>query len=70
LWVFAAEITSIIILAGFIYIPFCNKVFYTRPIPYEFYLYPLVFSVLIFMADEIRKLFVRRKLFYFHKFGW
>ncbi|PKY27748.1 calcium ATPase [Rhizophagus irregularis] len=52
---FISLITALIIL----HVPFFNNVFYTRPVPIQFYFIPLGFAAFIFVMDEMRKLLVR-----------
>jgi sodium/potassium-transporting ATPase subunit alpha len=69
-WIFLSQIVSLFILMGIIFIPFVNTFFNTRPIPFEFFLIPILFCGVIFIFDEFRKLFVRNKILWFHKFAW
>jgi sodium/potassium-transporting ATPase subunit alpha len=70
LWCFAAELVSICIMLFIIFVPFFNSYFNTRPVPVQFYFIPLGFCLVIFGADELRKLCVRRKIFFLHKIAW
>lgn len=44
-----------------IYTPIGNKYFQTHPIPFKIWLYLVPFSIIILIADEIRKMFLKRK---------
>ena len=70
LYLFGAQILSLTIMFFIIYVPFCNSIFQTRPIPAEFFFIPFLFCAITVLVDELRKLLVRKKLFYFHLFGW
>jgi sodium/potassium-transporting ATPase subunit alpha len=59
---FIAMAVSIVLAVLIIYVPPFNDIFGTRPIPFQFWFLPIIFSVAVFVADEIRKLFVRRYL--------
>jgi sodium/potassium-transporting ATPase subunit alpha len=69
-WLLAAQATSISILFLTIYVPFFNEIFKTRQIPFEFFMIPFLFCILVFTLDELRKLMVRKKVICFHKVGW
>ena len=70
LWIYLAETASICIMLIIVFVPIFNSFFNTRPIPAPLFFLPLAFCAIIFILEEIRKLFVRRKILYFHKFGW
>ena len=70
LWIFAAQATSICIMLTTVYTPFFNFLFLTRPIPYDFFLIPIVCCMIIFFNDEVRKFLVRKKFLFFHKVAW
>ena len=70
LWIFLAQITSVILLIVIIYVPFINNIFGTRPIPAEFYFIPLAFCVVFIAIDEVRKLFFRRGVKPFVDTAW
>ena len=59
---FIAIPVSLIVMLLVIYIPPCNSVLGTSPIPVEFYFISLAFSMTIILYDEIRKLLKRKKL--------
>ena len=69
-WILVAQITSIAILAIAVYSPLFNYLFNTRSIPFIFVILPLALSLLLISIDELRKYFVRNKLFGFDKIGW
>ena len=70
LWIVVAQATSVSMMLVIVFVPFFNSFFNTRPVPVEFFFLPLVFSGVMFMADELRKLCVRRKWLYIHKIAW
>ena len=70
LWILLAQIISVILLMLVIFLPFVNSLFNTRAIPVEFFFIPLVFCVILFICDELRKLCVRNKILCFSKFAW
>jgi len=70
MWLFPAQIVSIIIMILVVFIPPINDLFNSRPVPVHFFFIPIGFALLIFLMDELRKLFVRRKILCFPKIGW
>ncbi len=51
-----------LMLVGLIsYTPWCNLLFNTAPLEYWHYLLSVPFAILIFVGDEIRRVFVRRE---------
>ena len=70
LWIYVADLVSICIMLIIVFVPIFNTFFNTRPIPAGLFFLPLAFCAIIFSLEELRKLFVRRKILYFHKFGW
>jgi sodium/potassium-transporting ATPase subunit alpha len=70
LWLFPAQITSIIIMILAVFLPPMNDLFNSRPVPVHFFFIPVGFAFVIFVLDELRKLFVRRKILCFYKIGW
>ena len=70
LWLFGAQLITVILMLLIVFLPFCNKLFNTRPVPVEFFFLPLLFAVIILVADELRKLFVRKKILCFSKIAW
>ena len=69
-WFFVGQIVAIFFLLIFIYIPVFHSIFNTRSLPAQFLFLPLIFCLIIFVADELRKLAVRRKFLFFHKVAW
>ncbi|CAG8809822.1 16576_t:CDS:1, partial [Gigaspora rosea] len=70
-YIFAAQVGSILLACFIIYTPEINESLNTRPIPVEFWFFPLVFAVTIIIVDEIRKFFVRRRSPpCFYKLAW
>lgn len=70
-YIFAAQVGSILLACFIIYTPGINESLNTRPIPVEFWFFPLVFAVTIVIVDEIRKFFVRhRSPPCFYKLAW
>jgi sodium/potassium-transporting ATPase subunit alpha len=70
LWIFLAQLITVIIMLLVVYVPAVNNVFNTRPIPVQFFFIPLFFAILLILLDELRKLLVRRKILCFPKLGW
>ena len=62
-WLFVAQFISVILMLFVIYVPWCNSVFDTAPIPIVFYFIPLCFCVCFITLDEIRKLILRQTKF-------
>lgn len=57
--IFIAMVVAVAFAALIVYVPPFNAIFGTRPIPFQFWFLPLIFSTLIFCLDEIRKVLVR-----------
>ena len=70
LWMFASQLVAILLLILIVFLPFINSLFNTRQIPVEFFFIPLIYCVIIFMADELRKMFVRKEMFCFSRIAW
>jgi len=70
IWLFVAQFVALILLILIIFLPFINDLFNTRIIPAEFFFIPLVYCVIIFALDEIRKLLVRHKVPWISKIAW
>ncbi len=70
LWILGSQVISVIFMVLIVYMPFCNTIFNTRPPPIEFWFIPLVFALIILVADELRKLLVRKKVLCFPKLAW
>ena len=70
IWLFLTPFVSLTILILIIYLPFVNSLFCTRQIPAEFFFIPLIYCVIIFLLDELRKLFIRRQMFCFPRMAW
>ncbi|TGC11541.1 cation-translocating P-type ATPase [Methanolobus halotolerans] len=63
--------SELIILALIMYQPSFNAVFNTTPVPLEYVLLAIPFALLLFVADELRKHFVRKDSATVGKlFGW
>ena len=69
-WLLVAQLVSVGFMFLVIYIPFFNSTFNTRPVPVEFYFYPIAFCVVFVSLDELRKLLVRKKFKFFVKTAW
>jgi len=70
LWIFVAQFSSICFMIFVIYVPFCNSVFKTAPIPVEFYFIPLGFCIIFIGLDEVRKLLYRKDIKPFSTTAW
>ena len=70
LYLFIGQAVTICIMILVVFLPPINQVFKTSPPPAQFFFMPLVCAAIIFTVDEIRKLFVRRKMFYFDRWAW
>jgi len=70
LYLFAGQAVTICIMILVVFLPPINQLFLTSPPQAQFFFLPLVCAAIIFGVDEARKYFVRRKLFYFHKWAW
>ncbi|RNA18052.1 cation-transporting ATPase pma1 [Brachionus plicatilis] len=69
-YIFAAQFISCLIMIIVVYAPVFNRTFNTRPIQVQFLFLPILFSLVIFLADELRKLMVRRKFIFLDKIAW
>jgi sodium/potassium-transporting ATPase subunit alpha len=69
-YLFGAELISISIMIFVLFFPYFQSIFNVNYPPVQFFFIPLAFPIIVFTIDETRKLFVRRKILYFHKFGW
>ena len=69
-WFWVGIIVGIFFLLIFVYVPIFHGLFNTRSLPVQFLFMPLVFCLIIFVADELRKLAARRKWCYFDKMAW
>jgi len=70
LWIFVAQIASLICMFFVLALPACQNIFKTRLPRVEFYFIGLGFAMVIFFMDEMRKLMVRRKVGFFKKLAW
>lgn len=70
LWIFLAQLITIILMILIIFLPFCHTIFNTREVPVQFFFIPLLFALFIIIADELRKLAVRQNFLCFPKFAW
>jgi sodium/potassium-transporting ATPase subunit alpha len=70
LWIFLGQFSSIAFMIFVIYVPFCNTVFKTAPIPVMFYFIPLGFCVIFIGLDELRKLLYRHNVKPFSTTAW
>jgi sodium/potassium-transporting ATPase subunit alpha len=68
--IFAAVLTSFILMILVVFVPPINSIFKTRYPPVEFFFIPIGFALLLLTADELRKLAVRRKFLCFYKIAW
>ena len=69
-WIFIAQVVTVILMMLIIFLPFCHTIFNTRQVPVQFFFIPLVFALIILLADELRKLLVRKNVLCFPKLGW
>jgi len=60
LYLFLAMFCSLSLALLIVYIPFFNSLFNTRPIAAQFWFIPIAFAIIVFTADELRKLFCRK----------
>lgn len=70
LWIFLAQIVTVIFMILIIFVPFCHDLFNTRNVPVQFFFIPLLFALFIIIADELRKLAVRNKFLCFPRLAW
>lgn len=59
-YLFPAMLFALVVTVFFSYVPWFQKVMFTRGVAVENYVMPLAFAVGILMCDEVRKYFVRR----------
>ncbi|ORY05439.1 calcium ATPase [Basidiobolus meristosporus CBS 931.73] len=60
LWLFGAQVGSVVLALLAVYLPVFNNIFNTRPVPVQFWFIPLAGAMIILGADETRKYFVRK----------
>ncbi|ORY05461.1 calcium ATPase [Basidiobolus meristosporus CBS 931.73] len=60
LWLFGAQFGSVVLALVAVYLPVFNNIFNTRPVPVKFWFIPLAGALIILLADETRKYFVRK----------
>ena len=70
LWIFLAQLVSLSLMILVIFVPPINTIFKTRYPPAQFFFMPLGFAAFLLVADEIRKLLVRKKVKFFTKIAW
>ena len=70
LWVYAAACVSILICIVAVNVTFFQDQFNTRSVPAVFYVIAVVAGLAVLTVDELRKLLVRHKIAYFHRFAW
>ncbi|MBE0446672.1 MAG: cation-transporting P-type ATPase [Actinobacteria bacterium] len=61
-WVILGIIFSLLVAAAVIYIPFMQNIFGTAPLGVFEWVAALLFGIVILVADELRKSYLRRKL--------
>ena len=69
-WIFGAQMVSASIMILVVYVPLFQDLFNVRPLTTDFLLLPLVFCLIIFILEELRKLCVRNKFLFFHRTAW
>jgi sodium/potassium-transporting ATPase subunit alpha len=70
LFIHAAQFISCVIMIICIYVTLVNSVFQTAPFDVYMLLLPFGFAMFVLFCDEMRKLFVRKRILWFHKIGW
>lgn len=70
LYIHGAQFVSTFIMVICVFVPLFNQIFQTYPMPVYFLGMPLGCAFLLICLEEIRKLLVRNKILWFHKFGW
>jgi hypothetical protein len=70
LYIHGAQFISAFIMIIAVYVTLVNDIFQSAPFPIYLMLIPIGFSCIIIVAEEFRKLMVRKKLLYFHLWGW
>ena len=70
LWIFVAQLVTVIFMILIVFVPFINSIFNTRQIPVEFYFIPLGFCAVFITLDELRKMFIRRGVKFFTSTAW
>ena len=70
IWVYLASIFSFVIVMLAVYIQPLENIFYTRSVPPMYYIISLGLGLLIFVLDELRKLCVRKEVFYMDRLAW
>ena len=70
LWPYGAALVSISICFFCVYMPFIQSVYSTSPLPVIFYVLPVVFGLVIFTLEELRKLALRYDALYLNRIAW
>lgn len=70
LWLFLGIFITLVLMILIVFLPFCNSIFNTRMPPAEFFFLPLAFALFIIVADELRKLAVRKNFLCFARIAW
>ena len=65
-----SQFVSLALLLLLVYLPFINSIFLTRPVPVEYYFYPLAYGLFFVGVDELRKFFLRKNISFFVKTAW
>ncbi len=60
--IFFGIMVEILLLVFIVYHPFGNKIFATAPVSFETWLVPVPFSITLLVLEELRKLYVRRRM--------
>jgi magnesium-transporting ATPase (P-type) len=60
-WIIYGVIFELVLVATIIYVPFLQDIFGLRPLGIVEWLLALSFGVIVFIADELRKAYIRRR---------
>ncbi|MHB8841743.1 MAG: cation-translocating P-type ATPase [Candidatus Aquicultor sp.] len=61
-WIIYGVIFELVLVAALLYVPFLQNVFGLRPLGIVEWLLALSFGVIVFIADELRKAYMRRRM--------
>ena len=70
LWPYAASLVAIVICALVVFLPPLQATFSTRSVPISLCVLALVFGMVIFALDELRKLCIRFDALYLSRIAW
>ena len=65
-----SQLFALTVLLLLVYLPFINNIFLTRPVPVEYYFFPIAYGLLFLSIDELRKFLLRKNIYFFVRTAW